>query len=188
MPRRKPSTNPPRTATTPRPSREPTSAEDSAGGEAAWVPILGEWLRRIALGLTAALITARAYWPSELDLKGEAGSGLVWSLAMLVVTGVAIGAALVGGSLRLRWSWADLAVIALMLLVGLSAGHAVGRRVAINLAWEWAAVGLAYLLVRNLPRKRVESSILAAAMVATAVAVSVYGLYQVSVELPMLRA
>ena len=50
-----------------------------------------------------------------------------------------------------------------MLLVGLSAAHAVDRRPAINLAWEWGAVGLAYLLVRNLPRTRGESAALAGA-------------------------
>ena len=163
---------------------------DPAGSdvEGAWVARLGEWLRRLALGLTAALVTARAYWPSEPDLKGEAGSGLDWSLAMLLVIGLGLASSLVGGRLRLRWSWTDAAVIALTFLVGLSASHAINRRPAINLAWEWAAVGLAYLLVRNLPRTRAESSVLTGALVATAVAVSVYGLYQVGVELPLMRA
>ncbi len=62
------------------------------------------------------------------------------------------------------------------------------RRPAINLAWEWVALGLIYLLLRNLPRTRDESSALAGVMVATAFAVSVYGLYQVKVELPLIRA
>ena len=44
------------------------------------------------------------------------------------------------------------------------------------------------ILLRNLPRTRGESSVLAGAMVATAFAVSVYGLYQVGVELPALQA
>ena len=35
-------------------------------------------MRRMALGLTAALMTARAFWPSEPDLKEGAGSGLYW--------------------------------------------------------------------------------------------------------------
>src|SRR4051794_9741060 len=113
MPRRSPIPNAPssRQAAT-RPAPEP----DETGG--AWAVRLGEWLRRLALGLTAALVTARAYWPSEPDLKGEAASGLDWALAMLLVLGLALASALVGGRLRLRWSWADAAVVALFLAIG----------------------------------------------------------------------
>jgi O-antigen ligase/tetratricopeptide (TPR) repeat protein len=72
-------------------------------------------------------------------------------------------------------------------LVASSATHALDRRPAINLAWEWIALGMTYLLLRHLPRTRGESSALAAALVATAFAVSVYGLYQGGVELPQIR-
>ena len=47
-------------------------------GDTLWAEQLGEWLRRLRSGLTAALISARAYWPSELNLKLEAGTGLEW--------------------------------------------------------------------------------------------------------------
>ena len=97
-------------------------------------------------------------------------------------------ASLVGGRFRFRWSWTDVLVVTLTILVAASASHAVDRRPAINLAWEWVALGLIYLLLRNLPRTRDESSVLAGALVATAVAVSAYGLYQVKVELPLLQA
>ena len=160
----------------PRP-KEGTGLESrKEDGDAEFAARLGEWLRRIALGLTAALMTARAYWPSEADYQLEAGTGLDWVWAMLMVAGLAIGSALVGGTLRVRWSWTDAAVIALMFLVGLSATHALDRRTAINLAWEWAALGLAYVLVRNLPRTRAESAALVGALVATAVAIAAYGL------------
>ena len=118
-------------------------------------------------------MTARAFWPSEPDLKEGAGAGLSWVLVLLVVVGLALAASLVGGRFRFRWSWTDGLVVAVMILVAVSATHAVDRRPAINLAWEWAALGLAYLLLRNLPRTRDESSVLAGAIVATAVAVSV---------------
>jgi O-antigen ligase len=124
---------------------------------------------------------------SEPDLDRGAGAGLYWVLALLVVAGLAIAAGFVGGRFRFRWSWADIAVIALVVLVAASSTHAWDRRPAINLAWEWVALGVAYLLMRNLPRTRQESSVLAAAMVATAFAVSVYGFYQVGVELPAIR-
>jgi O-antigen ligase len=151
---------------------------------AAW---LGERVRRLALGLTVALIAARAYWPAEPNFKEEAGTGLVWAFAMLLTVGLALLGALAGGSLRFRWSWTDAAVIGLMILVALSVSRGLDRRPAMNLAWEWGAVGLGYLLIRNLPRTHDESSALALVLVVTAVAVAVYGLYQVAVELPALQ-
>jgi hypothetical protein len=169
----------------PDPVRAVDRDEPDPAGTAA---VVGERIRRAALGLTAALVTARAYTTSEPDLEHGAGAGLYWVLALLIVAGVAIAAGLVGGRFRFRWSWADVAVIALMVMVAFSARHALDRRPAINLGWEWIALGVAYLLLRNLPRTRGESSVIAGAMVATAFAVSVYGLYQVGVELPALQA
>jgi O-Antigen ligase len=149
---------------------------------------IGERIRRFALGLTAALMVARAFWPSEPDLREGAGDGLPWVLALLVVTGFGLIAPLVGGCFRFRWSWTDGLVVTLTILVAASASHALDRRPAINLAWEWVALGFMYLLLRNLPRTRSESSVLAGALVATAVAVSAYGLYQAKVEMPLLQA
>jgi len=149
---------------------------------------LGERLRRFALGLLAALITARAFWPSEVDLKAEAGTGLHWDLAILMVAGIALASWLLAGVVRVRWSWTDFAVIALTVLVGMSTSRAHDRRVAINLAWDWGAVGISYLLLRYLPRTRAESSTLVGAAITTAIAVSVYGLYHAEVEMPQTRA
>jgi O-antigen ligase len=142
----------------------------------------------MALGATAALVTARAFWPSESDLQDGAGNGLTWTLCLLIVTGLAIASSLIGGQFRFRWSWTDIAFILLVGLVVYSAPHALDRRPAINLAWEWTGMSLAFLLYRNLPRTRQESTALAGVMVATAVAVAVYGIYQGLVELPELRA
>lgn len=149
---------------------------------------LGERLRRLALGLTAALITARVYWTGEAVTELDTGDGLTWVLALLGVVGIALAGFVIGGATRIRWSWADAAVYVLMLLVGLSACWGAERRVAINLAWEWGGLGLAYALLRSLPRTRQESSTLAGALVAAAVAVSAYGLYQAAVEFPRMHA
>jgi O-Antigen ligase len=149
---------------------------------------MAERVRKIALGLTAALITARAFWPSEPDLKEGAGGGLYWLFVVYIAFGLALTSALVGGRVRFRWSWTDAAVVGLMALVAASAFHALDRRPAINLAWEWAGLGMIYLLVRNLPRTQDESSALAGVLVATAFAVSVYGVYQLTIELPLIRA
>jgi O-antigen ligase len=169
------------------PAPAPWSAESDEKDEGLTAPYLGECIRRIALGLTAALLTARAYSTSELDLEKGAGAGLSWILALLLAAGLALTASLIGGRFRWRWSWTDAAVVALMFLAAISATHALDRRPAINVAWEWVALGVAYLLLRNLPRTRDESSTLTGAMVATAVAVSVYGLYQATVELPQMQ-
>ena len=113
---------------------------------------------------------------------------MYWVLVLLVVAGLGLAASLVAGRFRFRFSWTDVSVVAVIVLVAISASHAVDRRPAINLAWEWVALGVMYLLVRNLPRTRGESSALAGAVVATAVAVSSYGLYQAKFELPLNQA
>jgi O-antigen ligase len=170
------------TAVATAPATAPAGTGDDPDVEfALW---LGERLRRLALGATAALVVARAYWPSEPDFREDAGGGLVWVLAVLAVLGVAVASALVSGSLRFRWSRTDAAVIALMFLVASSARYAIDVRPAVNLACEWGALGVVYLLARNLPRTRAESAAMAGALAATAVAVAVYALYQVGVELP----
>ncbi len=148
----------------------------------------GEHLRRLALGLTAALIVARAYWPSEGMTEIETGAQLPWTFALLAVTALAVVGAMMERTLRFRFGWADLALLALIAAVGVSASGALDRRVAINLAWQWVGVGGVYLLFRNLPRNRNESQALAGALAATAAAVSAYALYQVGIELPAFRA
>jgi O-Antigen ligase len=172
---------PPPPWSTSRPGSEPEPEDQS-------LTYIAERLRRLALGLTAALITARAFFPSEPNLREGAGDGLVWVLLVLVAVGIALAVPLLHGRLRFRWCATDAFVIATMGLVVSSATHSLDRRPAISLAWEWAALALVYLLLRNLPRARNESSALAGVVVATAVAVSAYGLYQVKVELPVLQA
>ena len=160
------------------------TTDDPSDESAASIP--GERVRRIALGLTAALMTARAFWPSEPDLKEGAGDGIVLGARRLDRRRA--------GPRRRRWSAAGFD----------SAGRGPTRWSSRSWSWSrsarrmrstgarrstWpgsgSALGLVYLLLRNLPRTRDESSVLAGALVATAFAVSVYGLYQVKVELPL---
>jgi O-antigen ligase len=152
------------------------------------VASLSELLRKLSLGLTTALVVARAYFPSEAIGESETGRGLGWILLILVAAALGIASLFVGGKTRIRWSLADVAVVLLMLCVAMSASHAPERRIGINLAWEWGGLALAYLLLRSLPRSRTETTVLAGILVASAVAVAVYGLYQVAVELPRLQA
>ncbi|MGZ3388890.1 MAG: hypothetical protein ACXVCF_04800, partial [Isosphaeraceae bacterium] len=78
---------------------------DGHGAGEASAATVGEQIRRLALGLFAALMTARAYWPSEIDPSQVSGSGLVWVLAMLIAAGLWIASSLFGGRFRFRWSW-----------------------------------------------------------------------------------
>jgi O-antigen ligase len=149
---------------------------------------LSETLRRVSLGLVTGLIAARAYFPSEVVSETDSGTGLVWVLSMLMAAGLAIVSFWIRGVNAIRWSWTDVAVVILVLLVAGSAATAPDRRIAINLAWEWVGLGLCYLLLRWLPRSRSETSALGGVLVATAVAVALYGLYQAVVELPALKA
>jgi tetratricopeptide (TPR) repeat protein len=159
-----------------------TSVAESAIDPA--LAVAGERIRRFALGMVAILISVRGYWPSE-DV--ESGSGLTWVFAVLVVLAIAVVGWIVGGTPRPRISSTDFAVIALFALVGVSTRYGVNYRSALNAAWSWTSIGIVYLLLRNLPRTRWESKSLVAALVASAIAASTYGLYQVAVEYPQMR-
>ncbi len=74
-----------------------------------------------------------------------------------------------------------------MFLTALSARRSVDWRIGVNLAWEWAAMGTAYLLLRWLPRTKGETGVLALGMAATASAVAAYGIFQGAVEIPQLQ-
>lgn len=145
----------------------------------------GERLRRLALGATTALVSARAYWPGE---DAPEGRGLGWVAALLVTAFVALAAGWISGTWRWRWSWADAAVLALAVVVGLSARDAADRRAAISVAWQWGGLAAAYLLLRSLPRDRSEASVVGGVLLATSVALATYGLFQVVVEDPELHA
>jgi len=133
-------------------------------------------------------VTARAFWPSEPDLKEGAGAGLSWVLVVLVVAGLGLAASLVAGRFRFRLCWTDASVVAVFILVAISASHALDRRPAINLAWEWIGLCVVYLLMRNLPRTRGESSALAGAGVAAPGAVCSYCFFQVEGGRPLVQA
>src|SRR5205814_617713 len=55
------------------------------------------------------------------------------------------------------------------------------------ITWEWVVLLITYCLVRQLPRRPGETRRLLAAVVASGISVSAYGLYQYRVELPRLR-
>lgn len=164
---------------------KPTPPDDLA--------LVGEWLRRAALALTAALMVALPYWPSDTnaapsELVIQTQLSASWWVALTFVASLlGIFSWMIGGWTRVRWSWCDAAVLALMFFVGLSAREGLDTRTAINLTWEWLGVGMIYAMIRVLPRTPRESSALAAVMAAAAASVALYGFYQVAVEFPEIR-
>lgn len=95
-----------------------------------------------------------------------------------------LAAAWLTGRVRARFSAADAAVAATVVLLACSIGRGADRRAAVTMGWEWIGLGLAYVLLRCLPRTPGESSALAGIFLATACALSATGFYQRFVEDP----
>jgi O-antigen ligase len=146
-------------------------------------------LRPWLLGAATALCVARPLFPSEM--AGMNGDGLPVVMLWLVLAGAWLVAAIRGRRLPLRFGGTDAAVL---LLIGLhaaaalwAAGHE-SPRPAINMLWEWVALGLSFLLLRQWVTGEREARALTAVMIALAVGLSAYGLYQRTVEMPQTQA
>lgn len=177
----------PKRPATPQTTPDPAAAPPLGlfGASEPTAALWGERLRKLALGLTAALIAARCYWPGE---DAETGSGLLWVLLVLLTMGLSIASMWLRRAVALRLSVADVALIVLAILVGVSVSQAADRRAGITMAWEAVGGITVFLLLRNLPRGRDEIAALAGGLVATAAALSVLGFYQIGVEDPSTRA
>ena len=136
--------------------------------------------------LAGMVFVARACWPGEGVDEPTSLLGIGW-------VAVALGAMLLAivGMWNTAWprrmTWVDGLALGLIVLVGMSAGHAADRRIAINLAWQWAGVGMVYFLFRVVPRGEPERRALVIVLIATGVALACYGLYQVAALYPEAR-
>ena len=96
-----------------------------------------------------------------------------------------------GASFAVRFGWIDAAVVLLLVCYAAATLWAVRHgspRPAINVFWEWIGMGLCFLMARQLIDTQREARAMAAVMIALAVALSGYGLYQRAYELPNTRA
>src|SRR6266404_9941095 len=146
-------------------------------------------LRGFFLAMLTALYVARPLLPSEgVAWHGDGQAfNMLW---MLLALGVLFEAGRTG-DIGIRWTAADMAVGALVGITAMSASSAAlfgNPRPSLNMLWEWIALGLAYFFVRLLVRTEREARAIAAAMIAVAVVLSVYGYYQYRVEMPDTRA
>jgi len=90
-----------------------------------------------------------------------------------------------------RFGAFDAAVVLLLGWIAAAAVPAVvyrAARPAVNMTWQWIGLGVAFLVLRQLINTERRARAFAVVMVALAVALSGYGLYQYAVELPATRA
>ena len=149
----------------------------------------GDRMRPWLLGAVISLFVARVLFPSEAAASEGDGQVVVMLWALLAV---AWAAGTMGKpEFRVRFGWTDAAVGLLIgwhTLAALVAMRNGSPRPALNMLWEWVAMGLAFFLVRQLFTGRREARAAVAVMIALAVALSTHGLYQYFHELPEMRA
>jgi O-antigen ligase len=151
-----------------------------------WLP--ADRLRPWLLGAICALFVARPLFPSEAAHQGD---GLPVVMLWIVLAVLWVSGAIARPQFRLRFGWTDAAVLLLIgwhTIAGLWAAKHVSPRPAVNMLWEWIALGLAFFLARQLIAGRREARAVMVVMIALAVALSGYGLCQYFYELPNTRA
>ena len=145
--------------------------------------------RPLLLGAMTALFVARPLFPSESAVTHGDGLPIVMLWLVLGVCWLLVAAG--RPKFIVRFGCTDAAVLLLLACFAAAALWAVHHgspRPAINTFWEWAALGLCFLLARQLIESRREVRALAAVMIALSVAVAGYGLYQRVYEFPATRA
>ncbi len=146
-------------------------------------------LRPWLLAGFTSLVVARPLFPSESAATYGDGMPMVmlWiTLAVLWLLG-AIGRP----KFSIRFGWIDAAVLLLVGWHTLAALWAVWHgspRPALNMLWEWVGLGLCFFLARQFIVTPTEVRAVVAVMIALAVALAGYGLYQCFHEMPATRA
>jgi O-antigen ligase len=157
-----------------------------AGSTAA--PPAGDRWRPWLLGTMAALWVAR---PLDASESAALGDGLPVVMLWIALAVVWLLGTVVRRSWALRFGGTDAAVVVLVGLYALAGLWAVfhgSPRPALNMLWEWIGFGLAFFMARQLMAGPKETRAVLAVMVALAVALAGYGLYQYFREMPATRA
>jgi len=141
------------------------------------------------LGAAVALYVARPLFPSEGS--SAQGDGLPLVMLWLALGVFWLLGAIGRPAFRVRFGAVDAAVLLLVAWHSVAAVCAAVRvtpRAPVNVLWEWIGLGLGFFLVRQLLVTRREARAAVAVMVALAVGLSSYGLYQYAYEMPQTRA
>ena len=146
-------------------------------------------LRPWLLAGFTALVVARPLFPSES--AASYGDGLPMVMLWITLAVLWLLGSIGRPKFSVRFGWIDATVILLVAWHALAALWAVWHgspRPAINMLWEWVGLGLCFLLARQFIVTAVEARALVAVMIALAVALAGYGLYQCFFEMPATRA
>lgn len=136
------------------------------------------------LGLFSGLMSARLLWPSE---DAWQGTGLSWCLWVILAALAFAAVRFKRPDFQMRLSLADVAVIVLVVLMIISSRQALDVRPATNMACEWAVIGLAYIIFRQVPRDPAQTSGILWSNMVMVTALACYGLFQTTVEYPAIR-
>ena len=156
------------------------------GSDSAATSSNGSTVRSVLLAGLLALFVARPLLPSEGPVTAE-GEGLQFVLLALVLAGAWLVAGVWQGGLRVRLGWVDAGWLALVVCFALSTSAAYQHRAArpaINGFWEWVALGVGFLLARQLIVTAREARAAAAVMIALAATLSGFGLHQYFISGP----
>ncbi len=173
-----------RPAVLPVKQRDGSAGASVSGDQAAsdrWRP----WLVAGAVGL----LVARPLYPSETP--ADTGDGLPLVMLWLALAVVWMLGLLGRRRFPVRFGLLDGLVVFLVgwhvgsALLGASRSHA---RPAVNMLWEWVGLGLVFVLVRQWAAGRREIRAIVAVMLALAVGLAGYGLFQCVYEFPRTRA
>lgn len=150
-----------------------------------------ELLRRVLLGAVTALIVARPLVlgedPGMLSPLTDAHGLVLTLLWFLTALGWAGWRVWTGDG---RWGIGVLegGVLMIPALMFLSSARVASyKHPAYLITWEWLALALAFVLVRRLVQTSGEQQRLLAALVASAVSVSAFAIYQYADEMPRMR-
>lgn len=143
-------------------------------------------LRGVVLAGLVAIYVARPLLPSESPTT-VAGDGLPFVMLTLILSATWLLARLGEARPAIRFGVVEALWIVLLAWQGAStylttqSGYA---RAAINTFWEWAAVGVGYLLLRQLRCTDSEKRAVCVVMIGVAVVLSLDGAYQYEIENP----
>lgn len=143
----------------------------------------------LALGGLSAVLVATPLVPSEST--AELGVGVNWIMVVLMLAAGWLATVSLQGWEAVRWDAVDALAALLVVLVAVSALVMGGQgcaRATINMAWQWIALGVFFLLARQCLRAAAAQRAVTSVMIGLAVCLAIVAYYQYFYSLPRTRA
>ena len=159
-----------------------------SGGTAA-LPPLAERLHPLLLPAVVALLIATHFIPSEAVAREGTHAVLCMAWCALLLAWGTVTAFLPDP--RLRFSWPDAALLALIglhTLSGIIPREGAVTRNALNVTWLWISYGVCAIMLRQLLTSTVQVRAVLAVMIGLAVCLAAHAYYQYFVSMPLVRA